>query len=251
VSTQSTDTDRGIVIGDSAVLWIAVAGAAALLAVIVFSIAPDLPNAFFVRGYGTAIVAGSLLAIWPARGLAIVDKITKWLAVGGGFVLIAIMLLTVVDVTLRKLSGNGVQLFNLFLSEEFRATIKPIKGATELAQMGLAIVVACSLGYGARTGAHVAVDILGMVGGRVITRWTDIFVRLLGISVLAPMVWRLYDVSGQTARYGLETAELHLSHGPFYLALSIGAAVYLTILVIELFVGLHTIRAARDPSDHN
>jgi hypothetical protein len=58
-------------------------------------------------------------------------------------------------------------------------------------------------------------------------------------------------VSGQTARYGLETTELHLDHAPFYLALSIGAAIYLVILVLELLVGLHTFRADRDPSDHN
>jgi hypothetical protein len=176
MTTQSANSDRGISKDDPAVRWILGLAGIALLVVVFYSLFWNLPGAFYVRGYGAAILVGSLLAIWPARGLGTVDRVVEWVATGGGLILVAIMLLTVVDVTLRKFSGNGSAWLSFFLSDEVRATIKPIKGATELSQMGLAIAVACALGYGARTGAHVAVDILGMVGGRIVTRWTDIVI---------------------------------------------------------------------------
>ena len=58
----------------------------------------DSTIAFHIRGYSAAIFVGALVAAWPARGLGFIDTGTKWIAVGGGLILIAIMLLTVADV---------------------------------------------------------------------------------------------------------------------------------------------------------
>ena len=126
----------------------------------------------------------------------------------------------------------------------------PIFGITDISRMSLAVIVAGSLAYGARHGAFVHVDILKAVGGRRLTRYTDVLVRLGGIAIVGAATWALRD----EARCGFECGEftdnLEIVHTPFYWLLALAMAAYGLILVCELLVGLAHFNAADDPNEH-
>lgn len=126
----------------------------------------------------------------------------------------------------------------------------PIFGITDISRMSLAVIVAGSLAYGARQGAFVHVDILAVVGGRKITRYTDILVRLSGIAIVALATFSLRE----EARCGFECGEftdnLEIIHTPFYWLLAGAMAIYTLMLVCEFVIGLANFGADRDPNEY-
>ena len=100
------------------------------------------------------------------KGLAWLDKAAGALAVLGAAAVVLLVVLTVVAVVFRYLLDD------------------PIFGIDDLSQVGLSLAVAGSIAYGGRIGAHVHVDVLNMVGGRKVTRYTDILARALGAFIV-------------------------------------------------------------------
>ena len=127
----------------------------------------------------------------------------------------------------------------------------PIFGITDISRLSLAVIVMGALAYGGRRGGFVHVDILAAVGGRRVTRYTDIGVRLVSIAILALAAWSLRE----EARCGFECGEftdnLEIVHTPFYWMLTIAMATYTLMLVCELAIGLMDFNAARDPFEHD
>jgi TRAP-type mannitol/chloroaromatic compound transport system permease small subunit len=126
----------------------------------------------------------------------------------------------------------------------------PIFGVTDISRMCLAVIVMGSLAYGARRGAFVRVDILAVVGGRKVTRYTDIIVRLFSLAILALATYSLRE----EARCGFECGEftdnLEIVHTPFYWLLAVAMGTYLFMVACELVIGLSQFGAARDPFEH-
>ncbi len=154
------------------------------------------------------------------RAVAWVDRMARRLALFGGAVLIALMLLTVVDVTLRKLANA------------------PIFGGQDIAQVALLVVVAFTMAYGGRTGAHVSVDLLGAVAGPAVTRWTDLVVKAAGAVMLSVLVWRCMVNGLNAADYGEASNLLNIPFLPFYMSLALGFAAYVIVLIVEFAVAL-------------
>ena len=125
----------------------------------------------------------------------------------------------------------------------------PIFGITDISRMSLVVIVAGSLAYGGRIGGFVHVDILAVVGGRKVTRYTDIFVRLSGIAILALATYSLRE----EARCGFECGEftdnLEIIHTPFYWLLAAAMATYTLMLACEFVIGLANFGADRDPNE--
>jgi TRAP-type C4-dicarboxylate transport system permease small subunit len=147
------------------------------------------------------------------------NRIADGLAILGGLTAVALVCVTVISVFWRYILDD------------------PIFGVDDLSRMMLAVVVAGSIGYGARTGAHVYVDILSLVGGDRVTRVTDVIVRIIGAGVVAAATWALWLESLCGFECGEFTDNLGIIHTPFYRLLAAGMAVYCGILVLELFVG--------------
>ena len=166
------------------------------------------------------------------RGLHGIDRISGVLAVVGGATTVFLVVMTVIAVFFRYVLNN------------------PIFGVDDLSQVALSVVVAGSIAYGARAGAHVHVDILGMVGGRKVTRYTDVFVRAAGAFVVGLTAYGLIDQGLCGTRCGHFTPNLGIPHLPFYMLLAASMAVYSVILVSELIVGLIHFRADEDPNEH-
>lgn len=126
----------------------------------------------------------------------------------------------------------------------------PIFGVTDISRMSLAVIVMGALAYGGRLGAFVHVDILAVVGGRKLTRYTDIVVRLCSIAILSLVTYSLRE----EARCGFECGEftdnLEIVHTPFYWLLAVAMGTYVLMLVCELVIGLAHFGADRDPFEH-
>jgi TRAP-type C4-dicarboxylate transport system permease small subunit len=159
------------------------------------------------------------------------------------------------DLPINALGGLGAVATVLLVGITFVTVIwryvlgQPIYGIDDIAKMTLVATVACSLAYGARRHAHVKVDILDKVGGRNVTRFTDIFARLIGIATLA-FTAKAVAVKGSCGLLcGNATADLTIPHMPFYMLLAAGFSLYALVLVLELVAGLRAWSEPRDPHE--
>ena len=148
------------------------------------------------------------------------DRAASLLAVLGGLTAVALVAITVIGVFWRYVLGN------------------PIFGLEDLSRMLLSVVVAGSMAYGARRGAHVYVDILQSVAGRNVTAVTDAIVRLIGAIVVGALVYALWLESLCGFECGEFTDNLEIIHTPFYRLLAAGMAVYFMMIVVEFIAGI-------------
>ena len=165
-------------------------------------------------------------------GLAWLDRAANWLAVLGAVAVVLLVGLTVIAVIFRYVLND------------------PIFGVDDLSQVALSLVVAGSIAYGGRIGAHVQVDVLNMIGGRMVTRYTDIPVRVIGVFVVGLTAYALVRQGACGMRCGHFTANLAIAHLPFYMVLAVAMAVYAAVLAMELVIGLIHFRADRDPNEY-
>ena len=169
----------------------------------------------------------------PDHAVYYVDRVVKWVAYLGSFTMASLVVITGIAVVFRYIIND------------------PIFGIYDISEMGLLTTVACACAYGGREGAHVAVDILNMVGGRRVTRWTDIIVRLLGIGIIAVTVYALIVQGSCGIRCGHFTPNLAIPFKPFYMILAFGLSDYGAVLIAEFFDGLRHFRDPVDPSEKN
>jgi len=149
--------------------------------------------------------------------LDFVDRAVRFVALwGGGLMIICLMGITVIDVTLRYFFNS------------------PIFGARDVSKLIMLTIVALSVAYSARTGGQVSIELFaGMMGPR-ITRWTEVFVRLIAIVMLIILTWRLWLSGLSASDFGEASLALEISFKPFYFILSIGMLLYAVVLIAEI-----------------
>src|SRR5499426_4146269 len=107
--------------------------------------------------------------------LGFIDRVTRIVALYcGGVVLAALMTVIIIDVT-------GRYLFNW-----------PLFGALDLSTVLLVLVVACAIGYGGRTGAHVTADMVSTLVGPRFEFYSGVLIKVLAAGVTAVWSWRLF-----------------------------------------------------------
>lgn len=114
----------------------------------------------------------------------------------------------------------------------------PIFGIEDVSSMVLTVVVAAAIAYGARHGAHVSVNVVGLFAGRGVTRFTDVAARLLGALVAGGAAYALFVKGSCGFKCGAFTPNIEIMHQPFYYALSIAMALYALQLIAHLAIGL-------------
>ncbi|SVE14483.1 uncharacterized protein METZ01_LOCUS467337, partial [marine metagenome] len=169
----------------------------------------------------------------PDHAMYHVDRLVRWIAYLGSIAMASLVVITGIAVVFRYIIKD------------------PIFGIYDISEMVLLTTVACSFAYGGRKGAHVAVDVLSMVGGRRVTRWTDFIVRLLGISIIFVTVYALIVQGSCGFRCGHFTPNLAIPFKPFYMILAFGLGAYGIVLIAELFSGLRHFRDSVDPNEKN
>jgi TRAP-type C4-dicarboxylate transport system permease small subunit len=148
--------------------------------------------------------------------LGAVDRLTRFVALYcGGILLFVLMSAVIIDVT-------GRYLFN-----------HPLYGSLDISITLLVLVVAASIGYGGRTGAHVTADIFTTLVGPFVEWITAIFVKFFAAAIVALWCWRLFVTGQIAARLGETTLLLNIPFQPIYLVLSFGIGLYALVLFFE------------------
>jgi TRAP-type C4-dicarboxylate transport system permease small subunit len=154
-----------------------------------------------------------------ATMLASIDRLTRAVALYcGGILLFVLMGLIVVDVT-------GRYVFN-----------SPLYGSLDLSITLLVLIVASSMAYGGRTGAHVTADIFRTLLGARFEWLNGIFIKLFAAIITAIWCWRLFVTGRTAARLGESTLLLNIPFEPIYFALGIGVGLYSLVLFTEAVV---------------
>ena len=166
--------------------------------------------------------------------LVILDRLVRSIALfAGGAMVIGLAVLIVTAVVFRYAFNS------------------PIFGADDFNQILLVSTVAFAVAHSGRTGGQVVVEILTIVSGPNITRWTDILVKLLGAVMMGILVWKLIDSGITAAEYGETTSSLEITLKPFFWVLAFGMALYGVVLVAEMtaLIRGRSLTPSTNPSD--
>jgi len=155
--------------------------------------------------------------------LGFIDRVTRIVALYcGGVVLAALMTVIIVDVT-------GRYLLNW-----------PVFGALDLSTVLLVLAVACAIGYGGRTGAHVTADMVSTLVGPRFEFYSGVAVKIVATAIVSLWSWRLFVTGNVARRLGESTQLLNIPFEPIYKALSFGVGIYALVLAIETIVLIRT-----------
>jgi TRAP-type C4-dicarboxylate transport system permease small subunit len=155
--------------------------------------------------------------------LGFIDRVTRIVALYcGGVVLAALMIVIIVDVT-------GRYLLNW-----------PLFGALDLSTVLLVLAVACAIGYGGRTGAHVTADMVSTLVGPRFELYSGIAIKIAATAIVSVWSWRLFVTGNVARRLGESTQLLNIPYEPVYKALSFGVGIYALVLAIETIVLIRT-----------
>jgi len=148
-----------------------------------------------------------------------IDRLVLFVALWiGGPMLCFMVIVTVVDVTLRYVFNS------------------PIFGAEDFSSLSLSIVVSAAIAYSGRTGGQVSVELFVNLMGPRITVWTDFIVRIFTIAMLAIMVWRLIVSGIDASKYGEASFALLIPFEPFFYILAASMFLYALVLAAEVVV---------------
>lgn len=121
-----------------------------------------------------------------------------------------------------------------------KALNAPIVGAEDLLLLSLVVIVALSIPLGARTGAHIEIEVLESRMSAGFAKWSMVGIKLMAVALLMTMAWRLWH-AGQTAvKFGETTQQLLISYEPFYYLLAVSAGVYALIVLLDIWQMLRT-----------
>lgn len=145
------------------------------------------------------------------------DRILKFFAiVVGGSILLGMTLLSFVNVIIMRKALNN-----------------PIFGAEDVLVLGLVMIVAISIPYGARSGAHIEIELLESRMSPKFDKSSRLLMNVLGVAILALLSWRLWHAGASAARFGETSQQLLVPFGPFYYILSVFVGLYVAVLILE------------------
>ena len=128
---------------------------------------------------------------------------------------------------------TGFSVWNVLIMR--KALNSPILGAEDLLILSLVVIVALSIPLGARTGAHIEIEILESRMSAGFAKCSMIFVKLLGAALLVVMSWRLWQAGTSAVRFGETTQQLLISFEPFYYLLAVSLAIYALVLALDIW----------------
>jgi TRAP-type C4-dicarboxylate transport system permease small subunit len=116
-----------------------------------------------------------------------------------------------------------------------KALNNPIVGAEDLLLLSLVVIVALSVPLGARTGAHIEIEVMESSMSAAFAKWSKVVVKILGLLLLSVMSWRLWHAGDTAAKFGETTQQLLISYGPFYTLLSVSFGIYALVLLLDIW----------------
>ena len=154
-----------------------------------------------------------------SHAIDVIDRVVRFVAFWiGGLFLLALTLITVIDVTLRSAFNS------------------PIFGGQDIAQLFMITVVCCSIGYSGRSGGQVAVELLEGFSNTATIRYMDIAIKIISAIMLGVLGWHLVISGIDAHQFGEATLTLLISFGPFFILLAIGILLYFLVLLAEILL---------------
>ena len=138
--------------------------------------------------------------------------------------LFAIMALTLVDVSGRKLISTS------------------LPGSLELTELLMVVVIFAGLPLVSLRGEHVVFDSLDPLLGRTLRRAQVLAVDIFVAALLAGMAWLMWVKAGRMAGYGDTTAQLKIAQAPF---------VYLMSVLLAITAAVHLLLAFAPTGHHH
>lgn len=134
-----------------------------------------------------------------------------------GAMLLALMLVTVIDVVGRSFSGT------------------PFSGTVELTEMAMVVIVYLGFGHAQHEGDHVSVDIVQVKLRRQAQLILTVFTGFFGVLVIGLLSWNLYRFAGILHGGGYTTAVLKIPQGAVAL-IGVGGAVMFVLALASTAV---------------
>ncbi|MEM6371275.1 MAG: TRAP transporter small permease [Pseudomonadota bacterium] len=128
---------------------------------------------------------------------------------------------------------TGFSVWNVLVMR--KALNSPIVGAEDLLILSLVVIVALSIPLGARTGAHIEIEVLENSMSAAFAKWSMIAVKVFGVVLLGIMAWRLWHAGESAEKFGETTQQLLISYEPFYYLLAVSAAIYAVVIVLDIW----------------
>ncbi|MEM9854100.1 MAG: TRAP transporter small permease [Pseudomonadota bacterium] len=128
---------------------------------------------------------------------------------------------------------TGFTVWNVLIMR--KALNSPIVGAEDLLILALVVIVALSIPLGARTGAHIEIEVLESKMSAAFAKWSMLAMKIAGVLLMAIMAWRLWHAGGTAAKFGETTQQLLISFGPFYYLLAVSAFLYAVVLCLDIW----------------
>jgi TRAP-type C4-dicarboxylate transport system permease small subunit len=144
-------------------------------------------------------------------------------------VLFAMMVLTFVDVTGRKLF------------------VHPVYGAYEITEFLMGTLIFSALPLVTAREGHVTIDVLDSFLPVWFARWQQVVVTTISTAALAFVAWRLWVLSASHTRTHEVTMTLRIPHGPFsrlFAVMAALAAVASLVIVWGYVSGARQVRSA-------
>jgi TRAP-type C4-dicarboxylate transport system permease small subunit len=143
-------------------------------------------------------------------------------------VLFAMMVLTFVDVTGRKL------------------VTRPVYGAYEITEFLMGTLIFSALPLVTAREGHVTIDVLDHLVPARFARWQQVIVGTIASATLGFVAWQLWALSASHMRTHEVTMTLHIPHGPFsrlFAVMATLAAVACLVIVWGYLSGSRSVRS--------
>ena len=140
-------------------------------------------------------------------------SLLRFLALLGGWVVVALTFYTVADVILRYL-------FN-----------RPFSGSIEVTEFAMAVIVFLGIAYCGWLGGHVAVDIFERPLENPRLRFVPVILTLASAALFAAIAWLTIGEALDTMRR--VSNMMRWPHYPFQFIVALGSAMYAVVLVIQ------------------
>lgn len=144
--------------------------------------------------------------------------LAKLMALAGGIVLVALVVMVVVSVTGRALLWAG---------------LRPIRGDYELVEAGIGFAVFAFLPWAHLERGHAIVSIVTDRFGPAVNRWILVITDIMMLAAAGFITWRLYDGMLDKFHYHETTLLLRMPLGWTYAAGLVGAVIF---TIVALYV---------------
>jgi len=145
------------------------------------------------------------------------ERLLKYVALAGGLILFALMVLVSVAVFNRKVLNE------------------PILGDFEIVKIGLSVVVMLAMPYVTLRGAHIRVDILDQFIGSYGRFFGDVFARLVSCFVFTLLIMKTWNKMLDAHKYGDVTNMIEIPVAIAYGAITLGFGLSIVVLAWQLY----------------